>query len=140
MEKGEHTCRCKACRKDPKAQTARVHRGLNRIILIGNEKQRRLTAGLEAVKFGWGGVTKVSEITGLSRTTILQGIRDLEAQVGDLEEIRKTGAGRPRVEKKRRRASADTQTADEGRDGRRPDEGHQVGPEEHPQRKPGTEA
>ena len=56
---------------------ARAHRALNRLIWRTDEKQRRMTAVFEAVKLGWGGITKVAEITGLSRTTIRQGMRGL---------------------------------------------------------------
>ena len=115
-----------------------MHRGLNRLLAISNEKQRRLTAGFEAARLGWGGVTQVAQITGLSRTTILQGIRDMEAQVGTLEEIRKSGAGRPPVEKKRRTAPAQAPAAPGRRHRRRSDERDQVEPKEHPEPEPGV--
>ena len=58
---------------------------------------RRLWAASEATEIGWGGITHVANATGLSRTTILGGIRDLKIQEA-LESphpgIRRPGAGR----------------------------------------------
>jgi transposase len=65
-----------------------------------NERQVRLWAGAEARCRGWGGVTAVSEATGLSRTTVAAGIAELEAQEGTppaaqrRTRIRGKGAGR----------------------------------------------
>ncbi|VAX33680.1 hypothetical protein MNBD_NITROSPIRAE03-1901, partial [hydrothermal vent metagenome] len=39
-----------------------------------NEAQKRWIAGVEACELGYGGITKVSEATGLSRTTITEGV------------------------------------------------------------------
>jgi hypothetical protein len=44
---------------------------------IMNEKIRRYWAVSEAMSLGWGGVSVVSQATGLSRTTIQTGIREL---------------------------------------------------------------
>lgn len=43
-----------------------------------DERGRRQWAAAEARELGWGVVTAVSEATGLSRTTIMAGVRELE--------------------------------------------------------------
>src|SRR5262249_26017022 len=60
---------------------------------------RRLSAGLESQKLGYGGDRHLARITGLSVNTIAKGRRELD----DLNldgRIRQPGAGRPPVEKK----------------------------------------
>jgi hypothetical protein len=66
-----------------------------------DEKQRRLYAGLESLKFGHGGDGKVAEFLGIDPHTVARGREQLLG--GDIEwdRIRKVGAGRPSVEKKR---------------------------------------
>ena len=137
-ETGKHACQCAGCRGDPTTTLARAHTALNRLIWRTDEKQRRMTAAFEAIKLGWGGITKVAEITGLSRTTIRQGMRELESETKLAGRIRSKGAGRPRVEKKRRRPGAHAQAVDAGPDRRRSDDRDQVGPQEHAQAEPGT--
>ena len=68
-----------------------------------DEKTRRLWAASEATAVGWGGVSIVSEATGLAHTTIRRGIRDLgcvalgtDGIVGS-NRVRRTGAGRKSV-------------------------------------------
>ncbi len=43
-----------------------------------NEPQKRWFAAVKAKELGYGGVSQVSRATGLSRTTVTQGLRDLE--------------------------------------------------------------
>ena len=43
-----------------------------------NERQRRLWAASEAMCFGHGGVSAIGRATGLSRPTVLQGIKELK--------------------------------------------------------------
>lgn len=38
-----------------------------------NEAQRRWCAGQKAIELGWGGITRVQEVTGMSRPTIVKG-------------------------------------------------------------------
>lgn len=66
-----------------------------------NEQTRRVWAAIEARSLGHGGVSAVSEATGLSRNTIAAGQRTLEeAAEGSVVVggIRKPGGGRKRVE------------------------------------------
>lgn len=68
-----------------------------------DEKQRRLYAGLEALKTGRGGDGRIAELLGLDVGTVARGRRELLAQDVELERVRATGGGRKSVEKKRRK-------------------------------------
>jgi transposase len=60
-----------------------------------DERARRLWAATEARAIGWGGISRVSEATGLSRITIKVGLDELRATPGeDGGRIRKPGGGR----------------------------------------------
>ena len=65
-----------------------------------NEAQRRIYLATEAAYLGRGGITKIKEASGISRVTITNGMKELEAgqYYGAQEEssprIRKAGAGR----------------------------------------------
>ena len=65
-----------------------------------NEKQRRLFAGLEALRADSGGDRNVADLLGMSRTTVTKGRKQLLS--GDFEEnrIRKLGGGRKSIKKK----------------------------------------
>jgi len=117
VERGERTryvCPCRSCREDRLSATAEFHRAINEVIFHAGEKHRRLIAGLEAMKAGPGGITKISEITGLDRKTIARGIRDLRQGEAATGRDRKKGGGRKKVEKKRPTGAADAEEPDEG--------------------------
>lgn len=65
---------------------------------ILNERQRRLYAAAEAKVLGHGGVKRVHEATGIARSSILAGLKELaegaEAIEGDPHRVRRAGAGR----------------------------------------------
>lgn len=64
---------------------------------ILNERVRRLWAGTEALAWGRGGVAVVGRVTGLSRNTIVQGIRETQQENPlDATRIRRSGGGRKR--------------------------------------------
>jgi hypothetical protein len=68
------------------------------LTVLMDERMRRHWAATEAKALAWGGISIVAKATGLSRTTILAGIRDLQSQAStDLHpeaHIRRPGAGR----------------------------------------------
>jgi hypothetical protein len=66
-----------------------------------DEQQRRLYAGLESLKFGRGGDQKLAELLQLDPHTVARGRKQLLAQEVEWDRIRKPGAGRKPVEKKR---------------------------------------
>jgi hypothetical protein len=63
-----------------------------------DERLRRQWAAAEAQEVGWGGISAVSEATGMSRTTIMGGLRELalpeEERVIEANRIRRPGGGR----------------------------------------------
>lgn len=69
-----------------------------------DEKQRRLYAGLEAIKLGHGGDLKIARLFGLDVHTVARGRRELFGGDVDLDRRRKKGGGRKRIEKKRRKS------------------------------------
>jgi hypothetical protein len=70
-----------------------------------NEKQRRLYAGLESLKLGYGGDQRIADFTGMDPHTVAKGRRELSQHDANIERIRKAGGGRKPAEKKRRKSS-----------------------------------
>ena len=70
-----------------------------------DEKQRRLYAGLEALKTGHGGDVRIAKLLGLDRGTVARGRQELLSQEIDLDRVRRAGGGRLPVEKKRQKSS-----------------------------------
>ena len=68
-----------------------------------DERQRRLYGGLESMKLGHGGDTRIAELLGLDPGTVARGRRYLLTEDVERERVRKEGGGRKPVEKKRRR-------------------------------------
>lgn len=67
---------------------------------ILDEQSRRLWAATEAKALGRGGVSSISKATGLSRTTIYQGIKEIEnpiIQSKNNRQIRSSGGGRKQI-------------------------------------------
>jgi hypothetical protein len=64
------------------------------VVPLLDERQRRLVAGAIAVVLGRGGPTRVTEASGLSRNTVISGMRELVAGAGPSERVRAPGAGR----------------------------------------------
>jgi Rhodopirellula transposase DDE domain len=67
-----------------------------------DERARRHWAATEARAYGWGGVSAVSEATGMSPNTIRKGLAELAAREGDPDcevssRLRKPGGGRKRL-------------------------------------------
>lgn len=66
-----------------------------------DERLRRQWAAAEAREMGWGGITAVAQATGMSRTTITAGLRELalpeEERVREACRIRRPGGGRKLV-------------------------------------------
>ncbi|HEV2392691.1 MAG TPA: ISAzo13 family transposase, partial [Verrucomicrobiae bacterium] len=59
-----------------------------------NERSRRMLAATEALELGYGGVSVVSRVCGLSRVTITKGISELSAPPLPEARIRRAGGGR----------------------------------------------
>jgi hypothetical protein len=71
-----------------------------------DEKQRRLYAGLEALKTGRGGDAQIADLLGLDVSTVARGRQDLLQQEVEMKRVRRPGGGRKSLEKKRRRSSS----------------------------------
>jgi transposase len=67
---------------------------------ILDERQWRLYLANEAISAGYGGVSKVSRITGVSRTTITKGIEELNFSAATPGRVRKAGGGPKYTEEK----------------------------------------
>ncbi len=59
-----------------------------------NEKQRRYAAALEARALGYGGISKVARIAGMSRITLHKAIKELKKRSAFPDRIRSVGGGR----------------------------------------------
>lgn len=62
-----------------------------------SEKGRRLWAAAEALSYGYGGVSLVSKATKISRTTIHQGIHEIQESSKTAKRIRGIGGGRKKA-------------------------------------------
>lgn len=92
--------------RDPLGQTSDETKAA--IILFFStldERQRRLYAGLESLRLGHGGDSRIADLTGLDVHTIAKGRSELLERDVHVERIRRPGAGRPLLEKKRRKSS-----------------------------------
>jgi hypothetical protein len=101
-----HECQCPACAGGD-SSNQQFHYHLNVLMSRLDEQQRRWLAALESKKFGHGGDTLVSLITGLHVDTIRRGREELDSDLcaRPTNRIRSPGAGRPAVKKKPPRSS-----------------------------------
>ncbi len=68
-----------------------------------DERQRRLYAGLESLKCGWGGDTRIASLLAIDAGTVARGRQQLLSGEVERERVRRPGGGRHTVEKKRPR-------------------------------------
>ncbi|MCY7360563.1 MAG: ISAzo13 family transposase, partial [Ignavibacteria bacterium] len=69
-----------------------------RIAIHLDEKDKRIWCANESISLGWGGISKVSEVIGITRKTILKGVKELKSQEKVEENrVRKKGAGRKKA-------------------------------------------
>jgi hypothetical protein len=65
-----------------------------------DERRRRLVAAAEALALGWGGVSGVARVTGVSRSAIQAGLAELRTPAGErvpAARVRRPGGGRTRT-------------------------------------------
>jgi hypothetical protein len=81
---------------------ARIRRKFRALRAELDERGRRLWAATEARELGWGGVSDVARATGLSRTTISVGLRELDVparqRAAEATRVRRPGGGRKRLD------------------------------------------
>jgi len=80
----------------------KIQEKLRKIAPILNEKQRRIVFAAEAEQLGRGGKSKISTLTGMSRSTLNTGFVDLKSLFDndltfDKEKIRSSGGGRKKI-------------------------------------------
>ena len=75
-----------------------VEERIQRMIPVLNERQKRLYLANEAISYGRGGISLVSRISGMSRTTITKAIAELPNAFEVAVKIRKSGGGPKFVE------------------------------------------
>lgn len=64
-----------------------------------NEKQRRLYAGYESLKIGYGGDKRIGELLGIDQKTVAKGRQELLCGKTKVDNIREPGGGRKTVKK-----------------------------------------
>jgi len=78
------------------------------IVRNSNELQRRHIAGLKALEFGWGGISKVCRMTGMSHHTVIRGIREIKKEKPvPKDRVRKVGGGRKKIVEKTPKIKSD---------------------------------
>ena len=65
-----------------------------------DERQRRLFAGLESLKCGWGGDRRIASLLAIDPSTVAAGRRQLVERDVEVDRVRREGGGRQRTEKK----------------------------------------
>ncbi len=73
-----------------------------------DERQRRLYAGLEAMKIGHGGDTQIADLLDVDPGTVARGRRELLAGDVETDRVRRAGGGRPPAQKKLPRSSPES--------------------------------
>jgi hypothetical protein len=95
-----YRCTCPECQQDPKGLIAQLHSEIKRLAATLDERNRRRFVGLWASNLGYGGVQHMARVTGMSRTTILRGQREIERNDEHSgERVRARGGGRKQTEK-----------------------------------------
>jgi hypothetical protein len=100
-EKVIRQCECPNCRQLGDHPDKELHHQMNLLLSRLDEQQRRWYAALEANKLGRGGMTLMSQITGMSVDTIRRGRDELDEELASrpVDRVRLPGGGRPAVEK-----------------------------------------
>jgi len=60
-----------------------------------HERARRMMAANEALELGYGGISRVSVASGLSRVPLPKGLKEVQAKAVDTQRLRQKGGGRP---------------------------------------------
>jgi hypothetical protein len=100
-EKNVHQCECPNCQQSVDHPDKELHHQMNLLLSRLDEQQRRWYVGLEAKKLGHGGITLLSQITGMSVDTIRRGRDELDEDLSarPVDRVRLAGGGRSQVEK-----------------------------------------
>src|SRR4051795_12508054 len=96
-------CQCDQCQSGEAHPDRVLHEQMNLLLSRLGEAERRWYAAVEANRLGHGGAVRVSQITGLDETTIRRGQEEVAGSLADApikRRQRRSGGGRPAVEKK----------------------------------------
>jgi DNA-binding MurR/RpiR family transcriptional regulator len=75
----------------------KLEKKLKKTLPLLNENQKRKYLAIEAESLGYGGISEVSRITGVSRSAITRGKNELKSETPEKTEtsgLRKKGGGR----------------------------------------------
>jgi len=99
-----HQCECPNCQQPGDHPDKKLHYQMNLLLSRLDEQQRRWYTAIEARKLGRGGMTLMSQITGMSVDTIRRGCDELDENLASrpVDQVRLPGGGRPPVEKNSR--------------------------------------
>lgn len=102
-QKAVHQCECPNCQQPNDHPDKKLHHQINLLVSRLNEQQQRWYVALEAKKLGHGGMTLMSQITGMGVDTIRRGRDELDNELTErpIDRVRLPGGGRPPVEKNR---------------------------------------
>lgn len=106
MAPSVHQCQCENCQGTREHPDQELHQQMNLLLSRLDEQQRRWYVALEAKKLGHGGITMMSQISGLDVSTIRRGMAELNNGLSErpTERVRLPGGGGKPVEKKIQRA------------------------------------
>ena len=90
---------------DAELMPAELRAAIGLFASLLDERQRRLFAGLESLKCGWGGDRRVATLLGVDPSTVATGRRELVEHDVEVDRVRRAGGGRKSTEKKRRKSS-----------------------------------
>jgi hypothetical protein len=95
-------CQCPGCRAGGEHPDRVLHEQMNLLLSRLGEAERRWYAAVEANRLGRGGARLVAQITGLDEKTIRRGQAEVAGSLADapIKRQRRSGGGRPPVEKK----------------------------------------
>ena len=97
-----YQCQCENCQQPEYHPDQKNHHMMNLLLSRLDEQQRRWYAALEAKKLGHGGLSTISEITGLHVNTIGRAQKELSEGLSQrpTNRVRVEGSGRKAVEKR----------------------------------------
>ncbi len=96
-----HRCQCAHCQQKADHPYKGEHRLVNLFLNHLNREQRRWYVALESKRIGRGGISLMSQITGISDPTIRRGLKELDDSLesASINRVR-LFSGRPRIEEK----------------------------------------
>lgn len=96
-----HQCQCLICRQLDEHPDKIIHHQMNVFLSRLDEQERRWFVAIESKARGYGGDSRMSEITGMNVETIRRGRRELDEDLAGRPEdrVRLPGGGRPPLKK-----------------------------------------